>query len=103
MEATELAKLKAQYGEVFSIVKAGVEIIYRGPTAEELDRFLETTEASKPQACLMLVTSCILSPSIPEFEVLRARKPGILYGDKGLVSKIQEASGMAESADSKSL
>ena len=95
-----VADLKAKHGDVFSITKCGMEILYRGPTAQELDRFLETAEKDKPQACVILVASCILHPSFEAFEVLRNKKPGILYGETGLVSCLQAAAGMAEREES---
>lgn len=98
-----VARLKAAHGDIYSITKCGQEIVFRACNADELDRFLALAEQDKPQACIQLVTSCVLHPPADQFEALRQKRPGILYGDKGLVSEIQSAAGMAEKESSKKL
>ena len=88
IDSEVLARLKAQHGDVYSITKCGQEIVFRPCNADELDRFLAMAEQDKPQACIQLVASCILHPTIDVFEALRQKKPGILYGDHGLVSVV---------------
>ena len=96
LDPTVVATLKAQHGEVFSIEKCGQPIVYRACNAEELDQFIALSEKDRAQACIGLVSACVVHPSRVEFEQFRQKRPGILYGERGLVTEIQAASGMAE-------
>lgn len=79
IDPTLLAKLKAEHGEVLHLETDWGDLVFRGASQEEYDRFTrEVAEAvTKPSAIRTLLGDCVLHPEKEAFYGLLRLKPAI--------------------------
>jgi hypothetical protein len=79
IDPTLLAKLKAEHGEVFHLETDWGDLVFRGASQEEFDRFTREVAdpVTKQSGIRTLLGSCVLHPAAEEFYALLRRKPAI--------------------------
>jgi hypothetical protein len=79
IDPTLLAKLKAEHGEVLHLETDWGDVVFRGATQEEYDRFTRehTDTVTRQSGIRTLLGSCVVHPGKDEFYALVQRKPAI--------------------------
>lgn len=92
-----LAKLKSEHGEVLHLESDWGDLVFRGATQEEYDRFMRehADTVTKPAGIRTLLTTCNVYPGEDELRTLLRQKPALALG---LANKLTAFCGAREGA-----